>query len=90
MKSDAKDTKNSYIFQSRCQYKGETLKTSLSVYIRLYFWDKRVRDIDNYGKILLDSLTWIVYEDDKQIKLMTIEIMQPDKDPRIEIHIEEI
>ena len=49
-----------------------------------------MRDIDNYGKILLDSLTWIVYEDDKQIKLMTIEIMQPDKDPRIEIHIEEI
>ena len=91
MKSDAKDTKNSYILQARCQYKWETLKTSLSVYIRLYFWDKRVRDIDNYGKILLDSLTWIVYEDDKQIKLMTIQIMNTDKNnQRIELIIDEL
>lgn len=50
-----------------------------------------MRDIDNYGKILLDSLTWIVYEDDKQIKLMTIQIMNPDKNnPRIELIIDEL
>lgn len=49
-----------------------------------------MRDIDNYGKILLDSLTWIVYEDDKQIKLMTIEIMQHDKDSRIEVFLDKL
>lgn len=38
----------------------------------------------------MDSLTGIVFDDDSQIKLATVEIMQPDKDPRIEIHIEEI
>ncbi len=91
MTKDAKDLKNAYILQARTQYKGEVLKTSLSTYIRLYFADKRVRDIDNYGKLLLDSLTWVVYEDDKQIKLMTVQICEPDKaNPRIEIIIDQI
>lgn len=90
MKADAKDTKNSYIMQARCQYKGEPLKTSLSVYIRLYFGDKRVRDWDNYNKILLDSLTWIAYVDDSQIKIATVQIMPPEKDARIEIIIDSL
>lgn len=91
MKPDAKNTKDSYIIQAKTQFKWTPLSDSLSVYIRLYFKDKRVRDIDNYNKILLDSLTWIIYEDDKQIKLMTIQIMQNDKEnPRIELIIDEI
>ena len=90
MRSDARDTKNSYILQARCQYNGETLKTSLSVYIRLYFWDKRVRDWDNWHKISMDSLTGIVFDDDSQIKLATVEIMQPDKDPRIEVFLDKL
>ena len=91
MTKDAKSLKSAYILQSRMQYKGEVLKDSLSTYIRLYFADKRVRDIDNYGKLLLDSLTWIIYEDDKQIKLMTIQICDPDKtNPRIEIIIDKL
>jgi crossover junction endodeoxyribonuclease RusA len=91
MTADAKSLKNAYILQARMQYKGDVLKTPLSTYIRLYFKDNRVRDIDNYGKILLDSLTWIIYEDDKQIKLMTIQIMPADKtNPRIEIIIDQL
>ena len=90
MKDDARDLKNSYILQTKNQYKGSPLNDNLSVYIRLYFPDKRVRDIDNYWKLLLDSLTWIVYEDDKQIKLMTIQIMEVDKNSRIELIIDEI
>ena len=91
MTKDAKDLKNAYILQARMQYKGIPLNTSLSAYIRLYFVDKRVRDIDNYWKLLLDSLTWVVYEDDKQIKLMTVQICDPDKtNPRIEIIIDQI
>lgn len=50
-----------------------------------------MRDIDNYNKILLDSLTWIIYEDDKQIKLMTIQICEHDKNnPRIDLIIDEL
>lgn len=90
MKADAKDTKNSYIMQARCQYKGEPLKTSLSVYIRLYFGDKRVRDWDNWHKISMDSLTGIVFDDDSQIKVATVQIMPPEKDSRIEIIIDSL
>lgn len=91
MKKEARDLKNSYILQARCQYKGLPLKTSLSAYIRVYFWDKRVRDWDNYHKLSMDALTGIAYEDDSQIKLATIQIMEVDKkDPRIEIIIDEL
>jgi len=38
----------------------------------LFMPDKRRRDIDNYNKILLDSLTGIVWEDDSQIDILTI------------------
>ena len=44
----------------------------LMVSIRLFMPDKRRRDIDNYNKILLDSLTGIVWEDDSQIDILTI------------------
>ena len=91
MKKEAKELKDSYILQARMQYKGEVLKTTLSVYIRIYFGDNRVRDWDNFHKMSMDALTWIVYEDDSQIKLATIEIMQIDKkNPRIEIIIKEV
>lgn len=91
MTPDAKSLKNSYILQARYQYKGQPLKTSLSVYIRLYFADKRVRDIDNWNKILFDSLSGVIYEDDKQIKLLTIQMMEVDKEnPRIELIIDEL
>jgi len=91
MKKDAKDTKESYVLQSRIQYKGKPLKTLLTVYIRIYFGDKRVRDWDNWHKISMDALTGIVYDDDSQIKVATIQLMEPDKqNPRIEILIDEL
>jgi len=79
MKKEAKDLKNSYILQAMTQYKGEVLNDLLSVYIRVYFGDNRVRDWDNYHKLSMDSLTGIVYTDDSQIKLATIQIMEVDK-----------
>ena len=91
MKKEAKQTKDSYILQCKKQYKGKPIKSLLSIYIRLYFKDKRVRDWDNWHKISMDALTGIVYEDDSQIKLATIQIMERDKEnPRIELILEEI
>lgn len=53
---------------------GERLSERLSVRIKLYMPDRRVRDIDNYLKSLLDALTksefWI---DDEQIDKLTVE-----------------
>lgn len=44
----------------------------LMVSIRLFMPDRRRRDIDNYNKILLDSLTGLIWEDDSQIDILTI------------------
>lgn len=91
MKDDAKDLKNNYILQAKNQYKGSPLSDNLSIYIRLYFKDKRVRDWDNWHKISMDSLSKIVYNDDSQIKVATIQIMPPDKlNPRIELIIDNL
>jgi Holliday junction resolvase RusA-like endonuclease len=87
----ARSLKNSYILQAIHQYKGSPLHSNLSVYIRLYFPDKRVRDWDNWHKLSMDSLTGIVWIDDNQVKLATVQIMDVDKkDPRIEIIIENL
>ena len=56
------------------QYKGKALKSRLNVKVDLYFKDKRSRDIDNWNKILFDSLTGVIWKDDSQIIKMTIEL----------------
>lgn len=91
MTKEAKSLKDAYILQARMQYKGKPIKTSLSVYIRLFFNSNHVRDWDNWHKISMDSLTNIVYENDSQVKVATIQIMQIDKDnPRIELLFDQI
>lgn len=88
MKKEAKELKNSYILQAKMQYKWPVLENHLSITIRLYFKDKRVRDWDNWHKLSMDSLTGVIYKDDNQIKSVTIHIMEADKwNPRIEIDI---
>ena len=90
MKKEAKLLKESYVKQAMLQYIGKPIDTVLSVYIRLYFGDNTRRDIDNWHKLTLDALSWVVYEDDKQIKLATIQIMDKSDRPRIEIVIEQL
>ena len=91
MKKNAKDTKESYILQAKNQYKGSPLSDNVSIYVRLYFKDKRVRDWDNWHKISMDSLNGIIWLDDSQIKLATIQIMPVDKmNPRIEILVDKL
>lgn len=88
MKKEAKAMKNSYILQTRLQYTWRPLLDPLEIEIKLFFWDKRIRDWDNWHKISMDSLTWIVFDDDSQIKKATVEIMEIDKlNPRIELII---
>ena len=51
---------------------------SVELQIQLYPPDRRRRDIDNCMKCLLDSLTiGGLYEDDSQIKKMSIEMLEP-------------
>lgn len=59
-----------------------------AVEILLYPPDSRNRDIDNYNKALLDSLTHAgVWEDDNQVKRMLVEWGPVVKGGRVEITI---
>jgi len=87
MSKEGKMIKDSYILQSRLKWANKPVTGDVTVYIKLYFGTKRKADIDNFGKLLLDSLTGIVWEDDSQIQKMTVEKHYDKLNPRIEIDI---
>lgn len=89
MTAEGRTIKEAYQLEARGRWKRKPLKGDVELGIKIYFGDKRVRDIDNYGKLLLDSMTGIVYEDDKQINKMTVEKFIDTDNPRIEVEIHE-
>ena len=67
------------------------MDNSLKVRIRLYFKDKRKRDIDNYNKVILDSMTKIIYEeDDSQIEELNVKKLVGCGFDKVEIEVEEL
>lgn len=87
MSKDGKDLKENYQWQLKSQYKGKPLKTDIDLRIELFFGDNRKRDIDNYNKIVIDSLTGILFEDDSQIQSLLIIKNKDIKNPRVEIQL---
>jgi Holliday junction resolvase RusA-like endonuclease len=87
MTKKGKDLKKSYIKQATEQYKGDPLTQSLEISIDIYFWTKRKSDRDNYHKLSMDSLEWILYENDNQIQKATVTKRYDKHNPRIEIYI---
>ena len=82
-----KDLKEQYFYEIKNQWKKEPIEGDVTVNIILFFGDKRKRDIDNFNKAVLDSMSGIVWIDDEQIQELNI-IKQHDKEnPRIEITI---
>lgn len=61
--------------------------TPLVVAVTLFHGTRRTVDIDNYGKVLLDALTGIVWVDDSQIEEMTVRRGYDKERPRVEISI---
>jgi len=82
--------KHSYWIEIKQQYKGSPLEGELFLDMKIYFGDKRKRDIDNYSKIVLDSMNKTVYDDDHQIKKMHIEKFYDKIKPRVEVTIKKI
>ncbi len=87
MTTSGKKMKESYSAQLRDQYKKPPKKGELDVRLELFFDDKRVRDIDNYNKIVLDSCKGILWDDDSQIMSLLIIKNYDKNDPRIEMEI---
>jgi len=64
MTAKGKALKEDYQWQLKSQYKGKPLTKDIDMRVELFFGDERKRDIDNYNKILLDSMSGIIFEDD--------------------------
>ncbi len=87
MSKEGATLKKSYQEQANKQWTSEPLESDqpVEVTIGLWFNDKRVRDIDNYFKIALDSLTGVAWEDDSQIVSLLINKFYEKGNPRIEL-----
>jgi crossover junction endodeoxyribonuclease RusA len=82
-----RDTKEAMQWEVKSQVKGAPLVGDVALNIMFYYGDNRKRDIDAYLKILLDSMSGIVYEDDAQISEMHV-FKEVDKiNPRTVIQI---
>ncbi len=58
------------------KYHGSLLSSDVSVELSFHFKDKKIGDIDNYEKAVLDCLQGTVLNDDNQIKKLCSEIVQ--------------
>lgn len=76
--------------QLKRQYEGEILTEKLKIKIWLYFKTKAKRDIDNYNKAILDSMTGIIYKDDSLIEELNIKKLIGCGFNKVEIEVEEI
>lgn len=88
IKPEPRKQKDSYILQARMQL-TEKLEHKVKVTAELYFWDRRKRDIDNYNKLWMDALSWIAYDDDKQIVELHLSKSYDKDNPRIELFLED-
>ena len=82
-----KTIKDSYIAQTRSQWQNKPIIGDVELDVKIYFGTKRKCDIDNFHKLSFDAMSGIVYEDDSQIKKMTVEKFYDKENPRIEITV---
>ncbi len=87
MSNECKDLKEDYQWQAKSQWHKKPLDRELDVSIDLYFGTKRKSDIDNFCKLILDSLEGIVYENDNQIMSLNITKHYDKNAPRAEVTI---
>ena len=90
MLNKGKKLKEHYRVEVKKQYKGKIIKGDCELDIVLFFGDKRRRDIDNFNKLVLDSLQGLVFEDDKQIQRLTIAKNYCKENPRVDIILKEL
>ena len=62
----------------------------MTVWITVYWPDKRRRDLDNAAKSILDALNMIAWRDDSQIVNLHIAKRLDRKDPRAKVWIQEV
>ena len=87
MSAAGKTLKEDYKWQIKSQYKAKPLTGDVDLRVELFFGDKRVRDIDNYNKLVLDACTGLVWVDDSQVQSLLIVKNYDKKNPRVVLQI---
>lgn len=87
MTPEGKALKTSYQWQAKAQWRGKPLEGDIELWVTIYFGTKRKADIDNFSKLLFDSMTGIAYHDDNQISVLHIKRAYDKSNPRIEIEL---
>ena len=72
---------------ARAQWKGPPLTEDLQVLIIAYFRDKRHSDTGNLSKSANDSLNKLLWWDDRQIKKLTVEVVENSPRDYFEMHV---
>lgn len=88
MTRKGKRIKSDYVLEAQSQWSNNVTDEDIEIYIDFYFPTAHRRDIDNYFKIVLDSLEGVVYEDDSQIQKMTVTKDIDRDNPRVEITVD--
>ena len=87
MSAEGKEIKERYQWEAKSQFKKKLIEDEISLDVWLWFKTLRKHDIDNYNKILFDSLTGTIWKDDSQIQELIVHKMIDKENPRIEITI---
>lgn len=87
MTKEAKARKEEYYWEAKKQWKQKVSDKPFEILVDLFFDSKRRVDYDNFGKLMNDSLTGIVWEDDSQVWKATITKHIEKENPRIEITV---
>lgn len=86
MTAKGKANKEEMGWEARTQYRGRPLEAQICLSAAFYY-PKANRDIDNGLKSLQDSLTGILWVDDKQICELHVFKYVDKKNPRVELTV---
>jgi len=87
MSADGKRIKEEYQWQMKTQWKKPLLTEPFEIDLTFYFKDKRIRDWDNYNKLVCDAGTDIIWKDDTLISDAHVHKRIDKEHPRVEIII---
>lgn len=87
MTAEGRATKEGYQWECKSQYHNKIIENPISVVVEFYFKDKLRRDLDNFLKIVLDSMTGILWKDDSQIIELTLRKFIDKENSRVELWV---
>lgn len=88
VRADARSAKDDIGWEARTQFRYKPFSADLIVEMKVFWPDRRRRDIDNGTKAFLDALTGVLWLDDSQIIKLTLYKMLDKQNPRVELEID--